>query len=257
MNLLAFDIGNSDITIGYWDSAQWKHVWRLPSGESSPVLFYVSKLRDLLLESEVKVDLLKATIISSVVPDLTYKIIEATRLVTERESIVLGPALYSKLPIRILNPTQIGSDLVANALAAYEHFKEECLVVDFGTALTFTTVSTKGEILGVAITPGLKTAIKALTQNTAKLFEVPLVVPSSALGKDTTHAIQAGVLLGYENLVTGMIDRIRHEMKNSELKVVATGGLSSILPAIKERVSLVSPTLTLDGLRHAVRYGML
>jgi type III pantothenate kinase len=254
VNILVVDIGNSDITIGYWNDHEWKHTWRLPSNPSGPVTFYVSKLRDFFLESNIKTDLLKPVVISSVVPDLTDTLVESCRLLTDKMPIMLGPSVYPKLPIGILNPTQIGSDLVANALAAFEYFKDECLVVDFGTALTFTTISSKGEILGVAITPGLKTAIKALTQNTARLFEVPLVVPPSAMGRDTTQAIQAGVLLGHESLVIGMIERIRKEVNNPELKVVATGGLSSILPAIKNKVTVISPSLTLDGLRHVLSY---
>ncbi|MCZ8215373.1 MAG: type III pantothenate kinase, partial [Cyclobacteriaceae bacterium] len=141
-----------------------------------------------------------------------------------------------------------------NALAAFELFKSNCVVVDFGTALTFTTVSAKGEIVGVSIVPGLKTAIKALTQNTAQLFEVPLVVPDSVLGKDTTHAIQAGVLHGYEGLVRTMLQKIKTELKDADLKVVATGGLSSILPALKDEFTIINRELTLDGLRLVLNY---
>jgi len=255
MDLAAFDIGNTDVTLGIFTNDQWQHVWRMPSDLSKTNSFYIDKLRTLFLENNLKTGAITTSVISSVVPELTERIIETCKYLFNSVPVMLNHSLYARLPLTILNPQQIGSDLVANALAAHQYFKEECLVVDFGTALTFTTISNEGEILGVAIVPGLKTAIKALTQNTAQLFDVPLVVPSSALGKNTTHAIQAGVLLGYESMVTGMIERIKNEMNNTNLKVVATGGLSSILPALANTFTLINRNLTLDGLRLATQFG--
>ena len=252
--IFVLDIGNSDITAGLWHEASWKQVWRLPTDASLPHTFYAAKLRDLFLEFGYKSDKLEAVVISSVVPEITERVRQAAFQLTEKEPLVLGAAIYQKLPIGILNPNQIGSDLVSNALAAYELFKGNCVVVDFGTALTFTTISAKGEIVGVSIVPGLKTAIKALTQNTAQLFEVPLVVPASVLGKDTTHAIQAGVLHGYEGLVRTMLQKIKTELKDPELKIIATGGLSSILPSLKDEFTSINRELTLDGLRLVLKY---
>lgn len=253
--ILALDIGNSDITIGAWQSGEWKHVWRLPSDPQLPAVHFGVRLRDHFVEAGVKIDTIEAAVISSVVPDLTDKLRGAVQQLIERSPLVLGPALYERLPLTILNPAQIGSDLVSNAFAAYTHFKSACVVVDFGTALTFTTLSAQGEILGVSIVPGLKTAIKALTQNTAQLFEVPLLVPESVLGRNTTHAIQAGVLHGYEGLVRTMLAKIRAELPNNHLKVVATGGLSSILPALKGEFTEINRHLTLDGLRLVAQLG--
>jgi type III pantothenate kinase len=252
--IFVIDIGNSDITTGIWQDESWKQIWRLPTDTSLPQSFYATRLRDLFLEFGFKIDQLRAIVISSVVPEITERIRQTVLQLTEREPVVLGAAIYQKLPLGILNPHQIGSDLVSNALAAFELFKCNCVVVDFGTALTFTTVSAKGEIVGVSIVPGLKTAIKALTQNTAQLFEVPLIVPESVLGKDTTHAIQAGVLHGYEGLVRTMLQKIKTELKDPGLKVVATGGLSSILPALKDEFTIINRELTLDGLRLVLNY---
>jgi type III pantothenate kinase len=164
------------------------------------------------------------------------------------EPVVVGPSIYPLLPLEILRPHEIGADLVANALAAYTRYKQNCVVVDFGTALTFTTVSRDGKILGVAIAPGLKTAIRSLFANTAQLPEVPIEVPSSALGTSTTHAIQAGVVLGYEGLVRSLIDRIRTEL-NGDCIAVATGGLSGKITSLHTAFKEVIPALTLDGIR--------
>jgi type III pantothenate kinase len=247
--ILALDIGNSDITIGLWTNHEWKNTWRLPSDTALPASYFLSRLRDFFVEASLKTDAIQVSVISSVVPDVTERVKLAVQQLTEKQPILLGPAVYGLLPLKILNPAQIGSDLVSNALAAFHQFKATCVVVDFGTALTFTTVSATGEILGVSIVPGLKTAIKALTQNTAQLFEVPLEVPASVLGKNTTHAIQAGVLHGYEGLVRGMLAKIKIELNDPSVQVVATGGLSSILPALQGEFTLINRQLTLDGLR--------
>ncbi len=246
--LLAIDIGNSDITLGLSYEGSWKHVWRIPSVSERPELFYGIKIRDYFLEAGRKLPEVEKIVLSSVVPDLTDKFINVVVTLFEKNPLVLGPEVYKTLAIQVMNPYEIGSDLVANAVAAFTKFNRSCIVVDFGTALTFTTLSSEGKILGVAIAPGLKTAIKSLSQNAAKLFDVPLEMPSSALGRGTVHAIQAGTLFGYEALVLGMIKRIQTELKDDQLPVVATGGLSSIITSLSN-VMQIEPNLTLDGLR--------
>src|SRR5690349_17665960 len=126
--LLAIDIGNSDITLGISSQNQWTHRWRVPSAESRPELFYGIKLREYFFESGLKTDTIQQIVISSVVPGLTDKIINVVTTLFERIPIVLGPDVYSKLPIQVLNHYEIGSDLVSNALASYVRFKQNCIV---------------------------------------------------------------------------------------------------------------------------------
>lgn len=246
--LLVFDIGNSDITIGLWVAEQWKHVWRIPSKPDQPELFYGVKMRDFFLEADIAVDRVETIVLSSVVPSLTEKVRSAIRQLYAKEPVTLGPSVYAKLPIQILNPYEIGSDLVANAMAAYDKFRQTCIVVDFGTALTFTTISGEGKIVGVSIVPGLRTALRSLTQNTAKLFDVPLEMPSSALGINTVTAIQSGIVIGYEGLVKNIVAAIRSELK-TDCPAIATGGLSFVMTSLKGFFHTVDPHLTLDGLR--------
>lgn len=137
---------------------------------------------------------------------------------------------------------------MCNVMAAYSRYQKAVIVVDFGTALTFTVVDSKGEILGVNIVPGLKTAIGALFTSTSKLPEVELKLPESALGKNTVHAIQAGVLYGYTGLVKGMIETIETET-GLTFTIVATGGLSAILTTLEKTFDEVDRNLTLEGLR--------
>ena len=246
--LLVFDIGNSDITIGFWDDKEWKHIWRIPSKPDQPELFYGLKIRDYFSEAQIPISDISSVCLSSVVPNLTEKIRSVIRTLFSTEPIFLGPKLYEQLPIQVLNPHEIGSDLVANAMGAFIKFKQTCIVVDFGTALTFTTVSREGRILGVSIVPGLRTALKALTQNAAKLFDVPLEIPKSALGTSTITAIQSGIVIGYEGLVRKMVSAIREELKQ-DCPAIATGGLSFVISPLKPFFYAIDPTLTLDGLR--------
>lgn len=245
--LIAFDIGNSDITMGIWNAQEWK-VFRIPARVDQPELFYGIKIRDYFLEAGLQTQQAQTIVLSSVVPGLTDKIKNVLRSLFRREPIILGPGVYEKLPMEILNPYEIGSDLVSNATAAYFKYRRTCIVVDFGTALTFTTVSGEGKILGVSIVPGLRTAIRALSQNTAKLFDVPLEMPKSALGKNTVTAIQSGIVIGYEGLVKSMVESIRNEL-NEECPAIATGGLSFVITSLKGFFHVVDPQLTLDGLR--------
>jgi type III pantothenate kinase len=205
-------------------------------------------VRDFYFESRLSVKDVSTIVVSSVVPGLTEKIRNLVRNLFEHEPVILGPKVYEKLPIGILNPYEIGSDLVANAMAAHLLYQRPAIVVDFGTALTFTTISGEGTILGVSIAPGLRTAIRSLSQNTAKLFDVPLEMPASALGKSTITAIQTGILFGYEGMVKNVVSKIQAEI-GQDCHIIATGGLSSIITSLHGFFDVVEPNLTLHGLR--------
>ncbi len=245
---LIVDIGNTDAVFGIYSQATWQHIWRTPSRRDEPAESYERRLRMWLLEATIPLSAVKTTVVSSVVPDLTPTMRSMLSELFSFEPIVVGPGIYPLLPLEILRPHEIGADLVANALAAYTRYQRNCVVVDFGTALTFTTVSGDGKILGVAIAPGLKTAIRSLFANTAQLPEVPIEVPQSALGTSTTHAIQAGIVLGYEGLVRSLVSRIQSEL-NGDCIAVATGGLSGRIPSLRDIFIDIVPSLTLEGIR--------
>ncbi len=246
--LLAVDAGNTDTVFGLYKNGVWQHIWRTPSRADQLAAQYENQLRLWLLEAGLSVDELRTAVMSSVVPALTPTLRDMLAHLFGTEPVVVGPGVYPLLPLEILRPYEIGTDLVANALAAYTRYRQNCVVVDFGTALTFTTVSATGKILGVSIAPGLKTAIRALFANTAQLPEVPIELPHSALGTSTTHAIQAGVVLGYEGMVRFLLQRIRAEL-NGDCIAVATGGLSGAIPTLYNEFIDVVPSLTLDGIR--------
>ncbi len=242
------DIGNTDAVFGLYNQNAWQYIWRTPARKDEHAESYEGKLRLWLLEANIALSDVQTTVLSSVVPDLTPTMRAMLNELFGFESIVVGPGVYPLLPIEVLRPHEIGADLVANALAAHTRYKQTCVVVDFGTALTFTTVSAEGKILGIAIAPGLKTAIRSLFANTAQLPEVPIEVPASALGTSTTHAIQAGVILGYEGLVRSLVSRIQSEL-GGDCIAVATGGLSGRIPSLGDVFVDIVPSLTLEGVR--------
>jgi type III pantothenate kinase len=248
--LLAIDIGNSDVVFGLNQNNIWLHQFRIESGFSKKSSDYAAKLRLLFLENNLKLSDIKAAIISSVVPHLSAPIIELVEDLFGIKPLILGPTIYPLLSIKVLRPNEIGTDLVCNALYAYSKYKSYAVVVDFGTALTFTTVSDIGEIIGVSIAPGLRTAVKSLFSNTAQLPEVPLEVPASVLGKNTVHAIQAGILWGYIGMIEKMILKIKEET-SPNLKILATGGLSSKLTPLQPLFDEIDINITLNGLKLA------
>ena len=246
--LLAIDAGNTNIVFGIHDGASWIHEWRFETVPIRNQIEYEMFLRLNFLEANLKLDDVDGVVISSVVPQLNDILSEFSRPLIDKEPVFVGPKIYKRLPVTTRNPYEIGTDLIANAVAGHILYEDDLVIVDFGTALTFTIVSRHGEIQGVNIAPGLKTAIKALVGNTAQLPEVPLELPDSVIGRDTTSAIQNGVLWGYVAMVEGMLDRIRTEMEK-DVKVVATGGLSSILHPLHDQFDQVNRHLTLEGLK--------
>jgi len=246
--IIAIDIGNSNVVIGVHDGEFWRHTWRLPTLVEETMLFYEMRLADHLLEAGIRPDMVKQVVLSSVVPPLTGFFVELSQILFHRKALIVGPDVYPALSLRIDRPHEIGADLVANAAAAHHRFQQDCIIVDFGTALTFTVVTGEGYILGVAIAPGLRTAVSSLFQKTAQLPEVPLELPKSAVGKNTTHAIQSGILLGYVGLVRHLLAEIRAELGEHYI-AIATGGLSSILHSLRHDFYAIEPHLTLDGLR--------
>ncbi|WP_019988279.1 type III pantothenate kinase [Rudanella lutea] len=245
---LAIDTGNTDAVFGLFEHDTLLHIWRTPAQPEASSAHFEAKLRLWLLEAGIPLSAVRQTVLCSVVPMLTPTLREMLTELFGMEPVVVGPTIYPALPLQILRPHEIGADLVANALAAYTRYQRNCVVVDFGTALTFTTVSATGQMLGVAIAPGLKTAIRALFSNTAQLPEVPLELPTSALGQNTTHAIQAGVVLGYEGLVRSMINRIRTEL-NGDCLAIGTGGLVRAISTLQADFDDLVPGLTLTGVK--------
>jgi len=238
--LLTVDIGNSNIVMGLHDGLSWVDILRLPT-QLNDYSIITSKLKNYLPK-------LEHCVLGSVVPSVTPQVELALRS-ADVSYYKIGKDAFKHLDIHIRNPDEIGADLVSNAVYAHDKYpNHNKIVIDFGTALTFTILNKKGEIIGVSIAPGLKTAMYSLFANAEQLPEVSLELPTSALGTDTVTALQSGVLLGYSHLVSGMVKQMKAEI-GENCKVMATGGLSFIMENIEDRFDEVNVHLTLEGMR--------
>lgn len=245
--LLAIDIGNTNIVFGIKAADNWENIWRIQTDPAKTADEYEVIFRSLFTRGKVCKSEISKVVLSSVVPSLNDDFEQLIQRFLGIELLVIRPEIYGKLPIKVLNPYQIGADLVANAMGAFVKHENPCMVIDFGTALTFTTVSADGEILGVVIAPGMRTSMKALAGNTAQLPHVQLVEPPSILAKNTVHAIQAGVVFGFNGLVDRIIEKTEEELQQ-KLTIIATGGLSSVFAKQSSKIDFVEENLTLDGL---------
>lgn len=245
--VVAIDIGNTDVVIGFCEEERWNHIFRISSQLGLHASDYEQRLRVFLLEASVPTNLVTQVVMSSVVPDLIPVLSEVVHQLFSKEIILIDGDLISSLSLNVKNPYELGSDLAANAVGAYAKYQSSVIIVDFGTALTFTSVSNDGEILGVAIAPGVKTAMQSLSLNTARLPEIPLEIPGKVIGGDTTHALQAGIMQGYVGLIQHIITMTKTEM-NENPKVIATGGLSFAFESLTDTFDDFDPQLTLNGL---------
>ena len=246
--LLAVSAGNSHITFGAHENGGWTRRWRIQTVHAKTADEYLVIFRELFEAAGLRMDQINSSILSSVVPPLTGTLVETLLALTGTPPLFLGPGLDTGLRITTENPAEVGTDLVANAVAAFDRFRANCIVVDFGTALSFTAVAAPGELRGVAIAPGLTGAMESLARNTAQLPTVPLTAPPEAIGRTTVHSIQAGIVLGYIGLVAEIIRRMRGELGGAA-DVVATGGQSGIMAPLLAEPVVHEQWLTLEGLR--------
>lgn len=246
--LFCISIGNSNIVLGLWGQKQWLAHWRIRTVREQMPDEYAILLKALLRDGAHELPAATRVILASVVPPLTPVFAELSRRHLGVEPLVVGPGVRTGLRIRIDNPVELGAVLVADAVAAYDRFHGACIVADFGTATTFSAVSASGDLNGVSIACGLGVAAEALASHTTQLPRVSLVAPPAAIGKNTVHSMQSGLIFGYVGLVNELIRRIRGEL-GGEAKVIATGGLSGIVAPLTAEIDLVDPWLTLDGLR--------
>ena len=249
--LCAVDVGNSNIVIGLYSGEEWTARWRLATVNARTVDEYWLLLRSLFRENSIDPSGIDKTVLSSVVPELTAGIYTVLERLSNTKPIIVSPELRTGLTFKVGNPQEMGADLLANAVAAYELYGrfsgEGSVVIDFGTALTFTAVAGDGVVRGVSIAPGIKTAMQALSENTAQLPHIPLEVPPKYIGTDTIGALQSGLMYGYVGLVEKVANGMKAEL-GPDSKVLATGGMLNILSSYVNCIDEQVPWLTLEGL---------
>ena len=191
---------------------------------------------------------IKGVSMSCVVPPLRSVFDDLARKYLHVTPLIVGPGIKTGMPIFYDNPREVGADRFVNAVAAYEKYHREMIVVDFGTATTFDYISAKGEYIGGCIAPGVMISSEALFERASKLPRVELCKPRHVVTKDTVSAMQAGIMYGYAGLVDGIVERIRAEVDSSPL-VVATGGLARLIAGVAKSIDIVDDMLTIEGLR--------
>lgn len=246
--ILTVDVGNTNVAFGIWSKTDWIDHWRLHTDPEQTTDEYYVHFHNLLDLSNRKLEDIAGVAISSVVPALTPTIVRVAERLTGFTPLLVDHTIKTGLDPNSPIPPELGSDLLANAVAAYHRTKKGAIVVDFGTALTFTAVSASGTILGVNIAPGLRSAMRSLSSSTSQLPIVDLTPPPNALPKTTEHAIQGGIVFGYVGLVKEVVDRMAAEMGGTP-RVFATGGLAETFAPRSDRFDEVDQWLTLDGLR--------
>ena len=245
--LLAIDIGNTNIVFGVFDGNKWAHHWRIQTVHKRMSDEYAVLFQQLLAEVGLSLSSFDQTVLASVVPPLTSGIVEMVEHRTGHPPLIIRQHLSLGIELKTEQPEKLGADLIADAVAAYDLFEDNCIVVDFGTATTFTAVANPGQFLGTAIAAGLNTTIDGLVSHTAQLPQIELSAPPSVIGRNTVHAMQSGLVLGYVCMVEGLVRRIKSELGHAH--VVATGGLSSVIAPLTDAFDRVEPWLTLNGLR--------
>lgn len=247
--LLAIDIGNTNIKYGIYDGEELVASFRVSSRLSRTADEYGSVLINLLASKGLKTSDVTGVIMSSVIPSLNYTICHMCEYFFGVSPLMVGPGIKTGLNIKADNPKEVGADIIVNSVSAFRKYGGPVIVIDFGTATTFDVITENCELIGVAIAPGIKTSLEGLTKNTAQLPTIELEAPRSVLGKNTKTSMQSGVIFGFAGLVDNIVKKIRKELKNDKIKVVATGGLGEMIAKETETVGTVDRTLTLDGLK--------
>lgn len=249
--LLVADVGNTQTHFGVFEpgaeevSEQWRFatVREQTADELGALLAALLELRGLSLAD------IGSAIVSSTVPQLGDQWALMSDRYLEHKLLVVGPALKTGMPIRTETPHEVGADRLVNSVAAYERVRSSCVVVDFGTAVTYDVVSAAGEYLGGIITPGVEISLDALSERAAKLPRVELSQPRALIGRSTVEAIRSGVAFGFAGQVEGIVRRLRAELGEST-RVIATGGFSTVMyPFISHTIDEIDEFLTLQGLR--------
>jgi type III pantothenate kinase len=246
--LLAIDIGNTSISLGLYASETLGARWRLASDNERTSDEYGILLLQLLEQAGIQSGRVEDVAIASVVPPLTGTIDRACRDYLDASPLIVDAGTRTGIPLRYEDPKQVGADRVVNAAAVRRLHKGPACIVDFGTATIFDAISAQGEYVGGAIAPGIGIAADALFRRAAKLPRVEIMRPPSAIGRNTVHALQSGLLFGYVGLVEGMVARFRAEL-GGEMKTIGTGSMVEAIAGETSCIDIIEPWLALQGLK--------
>jgi type III pantothenate kinase len=247
--VLTMDVGNTNIKTAVFDGAEMRAYWRIATNRNMSSDEYGILLANLFSYNHLDMKDVTGVCMSSVVPPINITIEHMCRNYFGVDPMIVGPGIKTGINIKYENPRELGSDRIANAVAAYELYGGPCIFIDFGTATSFGVVSNRGEFLGGAICPGIKLAAEALFEKTSKLPRFELIKPEAAIGRNTVTNMQSGIIFGYAGQVNYLIAKMKDELGARHAKVIATGGLAVLISDETKAIDVLDGLLTLKGLR--------
>ncbi len=247
--LLTVDVGNTNITFGVFDGEVLECTFRMTSKLPRTSDEYGFSMVELLRQFDVSPSQIEGAIVASVVPNIMHSLVGGIEKYIKRKPLIVGPGLKTGIKIITENPKEIGPDRIVDAVAAYEIYGGPILVLDFGTATTYDLVNEKGEFIAGITAPGIRISAAALWEGTAKLPEIEIKKPESILAGNTITSMQAGLVYGQIGQTEYIVNQVKRESGYENLRVVATGGLGSLIANETECIEEYNRTLTLSGLR--------
>lgn len=245
--ILALDIGNTNIVIGCMENETCSFVERVSTNSSKTVLEYVVDFKTLLELYRIPMENITGCIVASVIPPLNNIVISALQKLLHVKPLLVGPGIKTGLNILMDNPTQIGADLIVDAVAGLHYYGAPIIMIDLGTATTISVLDKNKNYIGGMILPGVRVSLDSLVNRTSQLPRISLEAPKKIIGKNTIDAMKSGIILGQASCLDGMIERIWEDL-GYETKVVATGGLASSIVPYCRREIIYDNELTLKGL---------
>ena len=247
--LLVFDVGNTNMVLGIYRGRNLIQSFRLSTETEQTADEYGMLINNLFQYSGLSLKDVSAVVISSVVPNLMYSLEHMARKYCEVQPLVVGPGTKTGMNIKYDNPKEVGADRIVNGVAAFEKYGGPVIVVDFGTATTFCAISENCEYLGGSIAPGIRLSADALFERAAKLPRIEIMKPPRVICKNTVNSMQAGMVCGYAGLVDAIVERMRTEMGDKQIKAVGTGGLARLIASEAKSIDLVDSYLTFEGFK--------